>query len=194
LFSSSKPSRLLGGRLSVDFANAALLDTEFSWEKFVSFLEAVSIVSSERGARLLVLTQSNPQAAEALLQKAQRLCASLRKVFTAMIRREKLDREWTDSINDVLRITEGHDELVYESGRWGIEFIAREGGLDWLLAAIAPTPIAACSFTTCLARAGGVGVQCRYAETAAKSPPSHANTHRRASIINRQFPDGWKPT
>jgi predicted RNA-binding Zn ribbon-like protein len=36
-----------------------------------------------------------------------------------------------------LRVTEGHDELVHDNGRWRIEFVAREAGLDWLLAAIA---------------------------------------------------------
>jgi predicted RNA-binding Zn ribbon-like protein len=37
----------------------------------------------------------------------------------------------------MLTITEGHDELVQEQGSWRLEFMAREGGLEWLLAAIA---------------------------------------------------------
>ena len=69
--------------------------------------------------------------------KAQRLCASLRKVFTAMHRKQRIAGEWVEPLNEILRITEGHDELVSEDGAWRIEFIAREGGLDWLLAAVA---------------------------------------------------------
>jgi predicted RNA-binding Zn ribbon-like protein len=46
-------------------------------------------------------------------------------------------RDWVEPINEVLRVTEGHDELFQQNGHWGLEFVAREGGLDWLLAAIA---------------------------------------------------------
>jgi predicted RNA-binding Zn ribbon-like protein len=45
--------------------------------------------------------------------------------------------DWGEPINEILRITEGHDELLYRAGAWQIEFVAREGGLDWLLAAVA---------------------------------------------------------
>jgi predicted RNA-binding Zn ribbon-like protein len=54
-----------------------------------------------------------------------------------MIRKQKITPEWVEPINEILRITEGHDELVQDGGAWRIEFIAREGGLDWLLAAVA---------------------------------------------------------
>src|SRR4029077_3070203 len=45
--------------------------------------------------------------------------------------------EWIEPVNEILRITEGHDELVGRDSVWKIEFVAREGGLDWLLAAVA---------------------------------------------------------
>src|SRR2546422_8342045 len=35
--------------------------------------------------------------------------------------------EWIEPVNEILRITEGHDELVGDNGVWKIEFIAREG-------------------------------------------------------------------
>jgi predicted RNA-binding Zn ribbon-like protein len=54
-----------------------------------------------------------------------------------MHRKYKVATEWVEPINEILRITEGHDELISEGGAWRMEFIAREGGLDWLLAAIA---------------------------------------------------------
>jgi predicted RNA-binding Zn ribbon-like protein len=131
----------LGGRLAVDFANAPSYPGtpyhELSWEDLVVFLEASRIVSHERGERLLTLSQSDPQTAQAVLVRATRLRDALREVFGAMVRRDKIGGEWIEPINEVLRITEGHDELVYADGKWRLEFIAREGGFDWLFAAIA---------------------------------------------------------
>jgi predicted RNA-binding Zn ribbon-like protein len=128
---------LLGGRLSIDFANATPLNVELSWDRLIQFLNSTDIISSERAAQLLNLPQVDPQAAEALLLKARRLSFALRKVFTAMLRKQRVAGDWTEPINEILRITEGHDELVGQDGIWKIEFVAREGGLDWLLAAIA---------------------------------------------------------
>jgi predicted RNA-binding Zn ribbon-like protein len=127
---------LLGGRLSLDFVNATPPNIELSWERLIHFLESTNIVSSERGTQLLSLPQSDPQAAEALLLKARRLGFALRKVYAAMLRKQRIGGEWIEPVNEILRITEGHDELVGQDGVWKIEFIAREGGLDWLLAAV----------------------------------------------------------
>jgi predicted RNA-binding Zn ribbon-like protein len=133
----SPASPLLGGRLSLDFANCTPSNAELSWERLIQFLGSTSIVSSERSAQLLSLPQSDPHAAEALLLKARRLGSALRKVFAAMLRKQRITGEWVESVNEVLRITEGHDELVGQDRVWKIEFIAREGGLGWLLAAVA---------------------------------------------------------
>ena len=134
---STPASRLLGGRLSLDFVNATPTNAELPWERLIQFLESTSIVSAGRGAQLLSLPQSDPQAAEALLLKARRLGSALRKVFAAMLRKQRIAGEWIQPLNEILRITEGHDELVAQAGVWKIEFVAREGGLDWLLAAVA---------------------------------------------------------
>ena len=128
---------LLGGRLCLDFLNTTPSQAELSWEGLIALLEATRIVSAERGAQLLALPQSDPQAAEGLLLKARRLSSSIRKAFTAMHRKQKIAGEWVEPVNEILRITEGHDELIFEDGAWRMEFVAREGGLDWLLAAIA---------------------------------------------------------
>jgi len=135
--SSSSIPQLLGGRLSLDFVNATPSNAELSWEQLIGFLESTRVVSVERGAQLLSLPQSDPQAAEALLLKAQRLGSALRTVFAAMLRKQRIAGEWIEPLNNILRITEGHDELVSQAGIWKIEFVAREGGLDWLLAAVA---------------------------------------------------------
>ena len=134
---STPASPLLGGRLSLDFVNATPTNAELPWERLIQFLESASIVSAGRGAQLLSLPQSDPQAAEALLLKARRLGSALRKVFAAMLRKQRIAGEWIEPLNEILRITEGHDELVGQAGVWKIEFVAREGGLDWLLAAVA---------------------------------------------------------
>jgi predicted RNA-binding Zn ribbon-like protein len=128
---------LPGGRLSVDFVNAAPPNAELSWERLIHFLDLTNIVSTERGAQLLGLPQIDPQAAESLLSKARRLQFALRRTFTAMLRKQRIAGEWIEPVNEILRITEGHDELVGQDSSWKIEFVAREGGLDWLLAAIA---------------------------------------------------------
>jgi predicted RNA-binding Zn ribbon-like protein len=129
--------QLLGGRLAVNFANAGSSQTDLSWEELIQFLEKARIISPERSSQLTSLPQINPHAAEGLFVKAQRLRLSLRKVFASLVRKERIPREWAEPVNEVLRITEGHDELVLEDGEWRTEFMAREGGLDWLLAAIA---------------------------------------------------------
>jgi predicted RNA-binding Zn ribbon-like protein len=54
-----------------------------------------------------------------------------------LLRKQKIAVEWVEPVNEILRVTEGHDELVSVVGGWRMEFIAREGGLDWLLAAVA---------------------------------------------------------
>jgi predicted RNA-binding Zn ribbon-like protein len=132
---------LLGGRLAVDFANAPSYpgapDHDLSWEELVAFLEVSRIVSAERGAQLLTLSQTDPRSAFAVLSRSVRLRDALRRAFGALAKKERITPECALSVNEILRITEGHDELVHTDGDWRLEFIAREGGLDWLLAAIA---------------------------------------------------------
>jgi len=103
----------------------------------IVFLEASRIVSNERGSTLLALSGSEPDAAQTLLARSTGLRDSLRKIFGAMVGKEAIAPDWTDPINRILRITEGHDELVSADSGWKLEFVARESGLDWLLAAVA---------------------------------------------------------
>ena len=131
------PPRFIGGRLALDFVNSAPLKTELSWGLLVAFLESARIVTPERGSELLALNRSDPQAAESLRRKAQRLAAALRLAFDAVLHRQKVLREWTEPINEILRITEGHDELVSKDNDWELQFVASESGLEWLLAAVA---------------------------------------------------------
>jgi predicted RNA-binding Zn ribbon-like protein len=141
LAGSDSPLPLLGGRLALDFANIPSFPGApaqgLSWEELIVFLQASHIVSDERGSALLALSGSDPDAAQTLLSRSMDLRDSLRKIFGAMVRKEAIAPEWIEPINRILRITEGHDELVLAGSSWKMEFMAREGGLDWLLAAIA---------------------------------------------------------
>lgn len=132
---------LLGGRLAIDFANApaypGTASRDLSWEELVAFLEVSQIVTHDRGVSLLVLSRSDPAAAELVFARANRLKHTLRRVFAAILNKERIRPEWVETINEILRVTEGHDELVANGDGWRMEFIAREGGLDWLLAAVA---------------------------------------------------------
>jgi predicted RNA-binding Zn ribbon-like protein len=128
---------LIGGRLALNFVNSLHLSESSNLEDFIRFLQIAGVVSPERGAHLLNLSQTDPRTAEALLSRVDRLGKALRHTFLAMPRKEKITKDWVEPINEILRITEGHDELVLENGEWRLEFMAREGGLDWLLAAIA---------------------------------------------------------
>ena len=137
----SPTPRLIGERLAIDFANTPAYPgsriRELGWDEVAAFLESTRIVSPERGANLMVLTRTDPQAAETLLARATRLRDALRSAFSAIIRHEHITRERIEPINQILRITEGHDELALCGNHWRLEFVAREGGTDWLLAAIA---------------------------------------------------------
>jgi predicted RNA-binding Zn ribbon-like protein len=133
---------LLGGRLALDFANLPSLpasgsSNSLSWEELIGFLQATQIVSPERGEELLALTESDPQSAFGLLNRAQRLRDSQRRCFDSLAKKQRIPRESVEPVNEILRVTEGHDELVESSRSWRIEYVARESSLDWLLAAVA---------------------------------------------------------
>src|SRR5277367_3561497 len=106
---------LIGGRLSIDFVNELGSSSDFSWEVLLRFLLVTRIISSERSAQLLALPQNDPQSADALLSKAQRLHASLHDCFSALFHKDALSRDWIEPINEILRITEGHDELLHQN-------------------------------------------------------------------------------
>lgn len=139
---SSSGSTALGGRLAVNFANLPSLpasprDGSLSWEDLIGFLRTARIVSPERAEELMGLTVADPRSAFRLLNRAERLRDALRFAFRQLAHRQPMRREHVQPINDVLQVTEGHDELVETAESWRIEYVAREDGLDWLLAAVA---------------------------------------------------------
>jgi len=130
-------SALVAGRLALDFANLSPSAGDLSWDEFVSFLVDARLVSEERAARLRPLLHTEPHAIDAVLLRVLRLRESLRAIFTSRVDSKTFPPSWAEPINEILRITEGHDELVSRGGAWSLQFFAREGGLEWLLAAVA---------------------------------------------------------
>jgi predicted RNA-binding Zn ribbon-like protein len=136
-YMSSASYHLVAGRLALDFANLSPASRDLSWQEFVSFLVDARLVSDDRAARLRPLLSTEPQAVDAVLLRILRLRESLRAIFTSLVDEKPFPASWAEPINEILRITEGHDELVSMKGAWSLQFVARESGLDWLLAAIA---------------------------------------------------------
>jgi predicted RNA-binding Zn ribbon-like protein len=132
----SSPS-LVAGRLALDFANLAPTAGDLSWDEFVCFLVDAKLVSEDRAARLRPLLHTEPHAIDAVLLRILRLRESLRAIFASLVDGKPFPVSWAEPINEILRITEGHDELVARGGAWSLQFFARESGLEWLLAAIA---------------------------------------------------------
>lgn len=130
-------SVLIAGRLALDFANTAPSARDLSWDEFVAFLLNAKLVTLERAAKLRPLLLSEPQAVDAILLKILRLRESFRAVFSSVVEGRSFPRHWVEPLNEILRVTEGHDELIPREDRWRLQFIAREEGLEWLLAAIA---------------------------------------------------------
>lgn len=134
---ASPPPHFIGGRLALEFVNELGPSSSFAWGRFLRFLLAARIISSERSAQLLSLPQTDAQSADALLARAHTLHAALHECFSAIVRGTPVTRDCVQPVNEALRVTEGHDELLRENLVWRLEFIAREEGLEWLLAAIA---------------------------------------------------------
>jgi predicted RNA-binding Zn ribbon-like protein len=142
MLNSAPTSPAVGGRLAINFANLPSLPASppsdvLSWEELIEFLRTAQIISAERAGELMELTETDPQSAFGLLNRAGRLRDALRSAFRQLALRQHIPREYVQPINDVLQVTEGHDELVEAAKSWRIEYVAREGGLDWLLAAVA---------------------------------------------------------
>jgi predicted RNA-binding Zn ribbon-like protein len=135
--SSCKTSDFIAGRLALDFANTAPSSRELSWGDFLLFLADAGVITAERASRLSPLADSDPQAVDAVRLKMLRLRESVRAVFSARSEKSAIAKNWVEPINDILRITEGHDELSQHDHSWHLQFMARENGLEWLLAAIA---------------------------------------------------------
>jgi predicted RNA-binding Zn ribbon-like protein len=140
---SSGAGAISGNRLCLDFANLPYTSGDpaphqTSWLELIDFLAEKSVISGGRIEELRSLTEHDPRAAGTLLKQAERLGDAMRSAFSAMLTSEDIRDKWAAPINEILAITEGHDELQpHNPGGWKLGFRARHEGLEWLLAAIA---------------------------------------------------------
>ncbi|HYL09416.1 MAG TPA: CGNR zinc finger domain-containing protein [Candidatus Acidoferrales bacterium] len=132
--------------MSVDFANTAPNRRGGGlehWNDLVGFLLAARLIDRDRSIRLEQLEKDSPEGTQEVVRAALELRDSLRSAFEAIATRKRLDPLWVDPINRILRLTDGHEELLEvsstarNSARWQLQFVAREQRLEWLLAAIA---------------------------------------------------------
>jgi predicted RNA-binding Zn ribbon-like protein len=129
--------QLIAGHLALDFANLSPAAHDLSWNEFVSFLVDARLVTEDRAARLRPLPQTESQAVDSALLRILRFRESLRAIFASIVDEKPFPASWVEPVNEILRVTEGHDELISHKGSWSLQFVARESGLDWLLAALA---------------------------------------------------------
>jgi predicted RNA-binding Zn ribbon-like protein len=134
---SSALPPLIAGRLALDFANTASNPQTLSWENFVSFLTSANVVTEDRAKRLRSLALTEPEAVTTVLNQILGLRESLLAIFAAIVGKKTFANALTEPINEILRITEGHDELIRRGDTWRLQYVAREQGLEWLLAAVA---------------------------------------------------------
>ncbi len=138
---------IVGNRLSVDFANTACLQRGAgglrNWDDLVNFLRATKLIEENRSISLQQLGKESPGETQELIRVALQLRDSLRQVLKAIAMHQGIDPSWVAPVNNVLRLTDGHDELQelvpsdLGTARWALQFVARERRLEWLLAAIA---------------------------------------------------------
>lgn len=141
LMRTSLPKSRETRRLAVDFANIGRKEGAANgfpgWGQLIDYLQSNGIVSPERAEELLELPKADSSSANGLLRSAEELCLAIRDSFQARVHNEGLSRDSINTINRVLRITEGHEELVLRGETFRLEFVAAENGSEWLLAAIA---------------------------------------------------------
>jgi predicted RNA-binding Zn ribbon-like protein len=140
--SASITASVISNRLCLDFVNLPYSSGDArhhppSWLELIEFLAEKGIVAGTRTEELRNLTESDPHAAELLIQQAHQLDEAMRQCFMALESGGAVDPKWVEPINQVLRVTEGHDELRPMGREWRLEFVAEHAGLEWLLAAIA---------------------------------------------------------
>jgi predicted RNA-binding Zn ribbon-like protein len=135
-------SRIPGNRLCLDFVNLPFSPGDpkrraENWSQLIDFMAEKGIISVEKSDELRALPESDPGAAETLQLQAERLADGMCGAFAAIVKNQRVHKEWVEPINEILRVTEGHDELEWQGDRWRLGFLAKEDGLEWLLAAVA---------------------------------------------------------
>jgi predicted RNA-binding Zn ribbon-like protein len=132
----------IGQRLAIDFANTIVVpdgsgDGLHSWADLAGFLVAAGQVDGRRAGQVKALAESDPDGTSRVLRQAVELRDAVRGIVEAIAGGNPVEPTWVEFVNAVLRVTEGHDELVESGDGWRLAFVRREQRLEWLLAGIA---------------------------------------------------------
>lgn len=140
--------RFVGGRLAIDYANAARISVESGgtlsgWADLILFLAEAGNLSKQRAATLLELPATAPEQTAALFEIALDLRDVIRRSVRARVEGTGIQPSWIAKLNSILAFTEGYERLEPRSAKvtsdpdWELRLAARSDGLEWLLAAIA---------------------------------------------------------
>lgn len=132
----------IGGTLCVDFGNTLIStdnkeDALDSWGSLVDFLAASGIVPTNQIDSLKRLEESAPEDVARTLRAALELRQGIREAVEDLANRKNAPERGARAVNNVLRLTEGYDQVAPSGGGWMMQFVQREKRLEWLLAAIA---------------------------------------------------------
>jgi predicted RNA-binding Zn ribbon-like protein len=133
---------IVGNRLAIDFGNTLAAadgsgEALQSWGALVDFLVAAGQVDPRRGTQIKALAQTDPDGTVRVLRQALELRDAVRRIAEVLAGEEPIEGGWVEPINALLRVTEGHDELMRADGAWRLGFVRREQRLEWLLAGVA---------------------------------------------------------
>lgn len=178
MIDSQSANAIHANRLCLEFVNLPYTSGDpvahaTSWLELVEFLADKRIISQARSEELRTLTKSDPAAAGALLAQAERLMHGMEMVFRAMLVGVVPQPGWEKPINEVLQVTEGHDELQWDGNAWCLRFVGKYDKLEWLLAAIARSgaELIADGAQKCLSRCSNQNCQLLFYD--------HSKFHRR---------------
>jgi predicted RNA-binding Zn ribbon-like protein len=133
---------IIGNRLAIDFGNTVLTpdgagEALRSWGNLVEFLIATGQVGAHQAGQILALADMDPEGTRRVLRQAVELRDAVRRMAECLAEGKRVEAGPVERINAVLRITEGHDELLKAGDGWRLGFVRREQRLEWLLAGVA---------------------------------------------------------
>ena len=144
--SSAAETRLIGGRLCLDFVNTVdgrRRDSSLVGDKLKDYTDLVEwsrhagILSAAEAARLIKESRQKPAAATTVLRRAIALREALHRIFKATVMESTPRSIDLETVNDELLKARQHERLIStdEGFRW--EWIGGETALDRMLWSIA---------------------------------------------------------
>ncbi len=133
-------TKLLAGRLCLDFANTADWhagpqpeERLTSYEALVAWSERAGILSGDEAERLLGEAERRPQEAEAVLRRAVSLREAIYRLFAALAHGRPVDEADLAELNAALAAALPGLRVVQEGGNFAWAWAAASGDLERML-------------------------------------------------------------